>query len=122
MGPQQEGERRSPRPTHRSQLCALCGDVGTWTQAGSCSAGPEGLNGESGSQALERLPEEPPPQSLSSQEWGVLPALGWCPLPASTVPSTPGPGWSLVQEEKLQKTVSAPESQHLTKKKPPMQR
>lgn len=57
-----------------------------------------------------------PPQSLSSREWGALPALG------STVPSMPGPGWSLVHEEKLQKTVAALESQHLTKNKPPAQR
>lgn len=61
----------------------------------------------------------PPPQSLSSREWGALPALAWCPLPASTAPSMPGPGWSLVQEEKLQKAVSALESRHLTKNKPP---
>nr|KAF6418814.1 hypothetical protein HJG63_008833 [Rousettus aegyptiacus] len=56
---------------------------------------------------------------------GLLPfrleqeALAWCPLPASTAPSMPGPGWSLVQEEKLQKAVSALESRHLTKNKPP---
>lgn len=54
---EQEGERSRPGG---SPLCAPHGDGGTWTQAGSCSTGREGLNGESVSQAPERLREEPP--------------------------------------------------------------
>lgn len=49
-------------------------------------------------------------QPHSSPEGGTLPALGWCLLSASTVPSVPGNGWTLMQEERLQKIVSALES------------